>query len=165
MSLVVQTAYNVYQDKGQPGQISKPSLQFVMDSNGYIAGEELRPGEGVYLDTGKYIMPTDLATQEMTVGVVSLVQNSINAASANGVNNQSEIVIALDEEFQIITEGHIYVVLSATVSRGDPAFPATDGSNTWVTATPTATVLNPAIFEDGGVSGDLVSIRLNGRIA
>lgn len=166
MSFVMQRTYDKYQEKGQLGQISRPELQFEADCNGYVAGEELRPGEGVYLDSTTYIKPTDLATQEAVVGVVSLVQESVNSAiSSPTTNNSSEVVVASGESFQIITSGHVFVKLSGTVAKGDPAFPATDGSNSWVTATPTGTVKNPAFFDEAGVSGDVVSIRINGQVA
>ena len=166
MSFVIQRTYDKYQVKGQKGQISRPELQFEADSNGYVAGETLKPGEGVFLSGGSYIKPTDLASQEAVVGVVSLVQNSVNVDIASpSANNSSEIVIPSGSEFQIITSGHIFVELSGTVAKGDPAFPATDGSNSWVTATPVGTVKNPAFFDEAGVSGDIVSIRINGQVA
>ena len=166
MSFVMQRTYDKYQVKGQKGQISRPELQFEADSNGYVAGEKLRPGEGVYLNGSTYIKPTDLATQESVIGVVSLVQNSVNVdITSPSANNSSEIVVPSGSDFQIITSGHVFVELSGTVAKGDPAFPATNGSNTWVTATPTGTVKNPAFFDEAGVSGDVVSIRINGQVA
>jgi len=166
MSFVMQRTYEKYQEKGQLGQISRPELEFEADSNGYVAGEELRPGEGVRLDGSSYTKPDDLAAQEAVVGVVSLIQNTVGTpiSSPTG-NNSSEVVIASGDEFQIITAGHVFVELSGTVAKGDPAFPATDSSNTWVTATPTGTVKNPSFFEEAGVAGDIVSIRINGLVA
>ncbi len=167
MSFQVQTSYDKYQPKGQLGQISRPASPFELDSNGYVSGEELRPAEGVYKNgSDKYVKPTDLATQEAVIGVVHFKRASINTAIASPTsNNTSEVVIAADQEFEIIKSGHVYVKLSATVAKDDPAFPATDGSNTWVTATPTGTVKNPMFFEEAGVSGDVVSIRINGLVA
>ena len=166
MSFVMQRTYDKYQIKGQKGQIARPELPFEADSNGYVAGEDLRPGEGVYLNAGSYIKPTDLASQEAVIGVVSLVQNTVNVDIASpSANNAAEIVIPSGTAFQIITSGHIFVELSGTVAKGDPAFPATDGSNTWLTATPTGTVKNPSFFTEAGVSGDIVSIRINGQVA
>lgn len=165
MSFVIQRTYDKYQTKGQKGQISRPELQFEADSNGYVAGEELKPGDGVYLSGATYIKPTNLATQEAVVGVVSLVQNSVNVDITNpSANNSSEIVVPSGSDFQIITSGHVFVELSGTVAKGDPALPAIDGSNTWVTGVPTRVVDNPAFFDEDGVSGDIVSIRINGQV-
>ena len=157
MSLVVQTTYNQYQSKGQPGQHSRPALELSMDSNGYVAGEELKPGQGVGLVTGKYIKPTDAATQEAVIGVVYL--------NSTDINTDGEVVITADSEFTIVKSGNIFVELNGTVAKDDPAFCATDGSGAWVTATPTGVVKNPMFFEEAGIAGDIVSVRINGLIA
>ena len=166
MGMVIQRVYNKYQGKGQVGQVSRPEQPFTLESNGVVAGVELKPGYGVYRDNadGKYKLATDATTQGFVVGAVHFKPATINSAiTSPTLNNDGEIVIPANANFELFTEGHMYVVAGATVRAGQVAVSATDGSGKWIVGT-TASA-NPVIFEEAGVNGDVVSVRFNGQIS
>ena len=159
MSFIVQSTFDKYQSKGQVGQVSRASLPFTLDSNGYVAFEKLKPSYGVYKEAGgKYAKPTDLDTQARVMGVVHGRTADINS-------NNGSIVISPNEEFEIMTQGHMYVELSENVLKGDMAFPDVAGNGGWLTAVPTGAISNPITFEESGSAGEIVSIRINGQIS
>jgi hypothetical protein len=169
MSMIVQRTFNKYQAKGQKGQVSRPSLPFSLESNGIVAGDELKPGYGVYRDSadGKYKNPTDAATARLVTGVVHFVPTTINSAiSSPSLNNDGEVVIAADSNFELLTSGHIYVTAGGNVRKGDLAISGTSSDGTWaaVTGVTTDNITNPMVFEEDGEAGDIVSIRVNGQI-
>lgn len=167
MGMVIQRTFNKYQSKGQVGQVSRPEQPFTLESNGVVAGVELKPSFGVYRDNtdGKYKLPTDAQTQALVTGVVHFKTALINTAIANPtLNNAGEIVIPVDGQFELLNQGHIYVVAGGNVRKGDVAVSATDGSGKFIAATANATSTNPMVFEEDGVDGSVVSIKVTGQI-
>ncbi len=165
MGMVIQRVYNKYQSKGQVGQVSRPEQPFTLESNGIVAGVEVKPGYGVYRDNadGKYKLPTNATEQSFVVGAVHFKPATINTAiNAPTLNNDGEIVIPANSNFELFTEGHMYVVAGATVRAGQVAATATDGSGKWIVGN-TASA-NPVVFEEAGNNGDVVSVRFNGQI-
>lgn len=159
MSLVIQQQYNKYQGKGLPGVISRTNRQFTLDLVGQ-AGEDLKAGDGVMLDTTTrmYRKPTNAAEQLLVLGVVHLKQFQTNV-DANG-----DILVPKGKVFELVTSGHVYVVLSAAVKKWQPALSAIDGSGTFATGTPASPAKNPFFFDEDGEEGDLVSVRINGQV-
>ena len=165
--MVIQRQFNKYQSKGQVGQVSRPEQPFTLESNSVVAGVELKPSFGVYRDNadGKYKLPTDAATQGHVTGVVHFKPAVINTAIASPtLNNNGEIVIPANAAFELLTQGHVYVRAGGTVRAGDLAVMATDGSGKWL-ASITGSTTNPMVFEEAGVDGDIVSIKVNGQVA
>lgn len=168
MSMVIQRVFNKYQAKGQVGQVSRPEQPFTLESNNVVAGVELKSGYGVYRDNAdnKYKLATDAATQALVTGVVHFKPATINTAIVSPtLNNDGEIVIPVNANFELLNEGHIYVVAGGVVRKGDIAVSATDGSGKFIAATANATLTNPMVFEEDGVDGSVVSIKVTGQIA
>ena len=165
MSFIAQRTFNKYQDKGQVGTVSRPALQFTLDNNGYVAGEELKPGYAVFLNNDdKYHRTAADADANPSIGVVHYNPHSINTPYANPAgNNPGEIIIPVDTEFEVMTQGHIYVLAGGAVKKGDIAF-FDKASNKWKVSAKTGAA-NPMVFEESGADGDIVSLRINGQIA
>lgn len=162
MSFVTQNTFNIHQSKGQPGAISRTSQPFLLDNNDYIAGEELKPGYGVLRYDGKYYRPKS-GDAAYIIGIVNYVPQSLNRTFTQRTgNNPGEIVINPGDSFQIMLSGHAYVALASTVQRHDAAEFSVD-ENAWKVATKNE-YANPIFFEESGVAGDIVSVRINGLI-
>lgn len=169
MSFITQNTFNIHQSKGQVGHNSRPALPFELDNNGYIAGEDLKPGYAVYKsEHGFYEIPP-IKHELSTIGVVHYRPQSINTRYAKRTdNNPGEIIIKMGDPFEVMLAGHIYVCVGEKVQKGLPAMfdkdkklwkavPDSDGS--------TPLFNNPMFFEENGEAGDIVSLRINGQIA
>lgn len=165
MSMIIQRKYEFTYPKGLQGALSLPALEHEADCNGYVAAEDLWPGCAVYEDAnGKYAQPIDATTQGQVVGIVMLVGYAIGTPIPNPTgNNNNRIIIPEGSEFTILKAGHIYVEISDTVAKDDMAESSIDGSGTFIKGFPPAK--NPMFFDESGVAGDIVSIRVNGLIA
>lgn len=166
MTMIVQTYYSQYLPKGQPGQIARPEVNFEID-NRYNAGAALLPGYGVVKDatTGLLREPASQAEQSFVLGVIGLMQNEVNQAVTNtSGNNQSQEAYASGDVVNLIKVGFVYVTAGGTVKKDQPAY-FNYTTNKWVTLTDTDPRSNAMYFDQDGVDGDIVAIRLSGRIS
>lgn len=163
MSFIAQKTFNPYQEKGQIGSISRPSQPFLLDNNGYVAGEDLKPSFAVYKkEDGKYYRPS-ADTTPYVIGVVHYVPHKVNTPIDDPTDNmEGEIIVPKDSDFEIVTSGHVYVRAGESIAKDEPAaFDPSD--NSWKKATKLE-YANPMFFEEAGEKGDIVSMRIAGMV-
>ena len=75
----IQSDYNKYQQLGFPGQIAHAYEAYGFDQA--QANEEIKPGQGVYLSAGKWVLPTSLATSLLVTHIVGFNQPMVAVTS------------------------------------------------------------------------------------
>lgn len=165
----IQTTFSKHLQKGQVGEIARPSAPWDRDRG--VAGVELKPGDGVYYDAvgNNWIKPVDAATRKLVTHVVSFDQNSFNTdIGSPTTNNLSEVVFAIGAVMPLIVFGSAFVLAGATVETGDAAI-YNETTGKWIKYEPapgSAGDIRKKAFEfylnpgETASDGDIVEVRV-----
>lgn len=167
---VIQRDYNIFQQIGLVGQLSRCGEPYALDTAEVAAGVTLVPGDGVYLDSsGDWVKPTNAATQKLVTHIVSYDTGVVSTAiSSPTTNSLGQIQYTAGNRVKAGRLGTFYVIAGATVRLGVGAiYDQTDGR--WNVYAPTAgdlTDFRTAVFEfaSSGDDGDIVECRAIGKV-
>ena len=168
----IQTDFARHQQIGQVGEIARPSAPFDIDRG--VAGVELKPGMGVYYDSGNdnWILPTSDATRKLVTHVVSFNKNSFNTdIAAPTTNNLTEVVFAIGTMMPLVDLGSVFVLAGETLESQDAVIynQTTEKWIKYAPASPTANDLRKKVFTayvDPGktvADGEIVEIKVSSR--
>lgn len=174
-SFAIQTTYQVKPLLGQPGMLASGQDAKYIDSL-YVGNVALSPGMGVVLaSTGIVTLtpsnPVTGAEAKLLLGMVTMPQGSIATNTTPpfvpvGSNVDGRVVFAAGTPLQIATTGYFFAMATATVNKDQlAAYDPTSGG--WIVdpnAANSTINWNTAQFQTSGVAGQVVVIRLSGRI-
>ena len=164
--MTIQNEFNVYQQKGYPGQLARPQEPYMADLHEVGASQEIRPGEGMYLSSGKWIKPADAATDMLVTHFCAYEQNVIGTEIvAPAANHAVEIVYTDGTAIKGVALGTVFCVAGTDgIVPGDLAiFNRT--TKRWDKHVPAVGEYRMAVFSFGGKAsnGSIVEVRNSGR--
>lgn len=172
MANIIQSSFNAFQSKGFIGTKVRPDAPFEFDLG--VAGEELKPGEGVLYDkaTNKFLKPTNAAERLLVTGIVSLDPGVVATATTvpAGGNSDAEVKFAIDTVIKVMIRGSIFVIAGADLEYGDQLV-FDEATSDWIIApalTADATTLPKSsivcIERKPVLDGALIEVRHNGVV-
>ncbi len=118
----IQRSYSRHLQRGQVGDCARPSAPHDYDRG--IAGEDLKPGDGVLYApaTNNWWKPTTDAERKLVTHIVTYDKNSINESiTSPTTNNITEIVFSSGNVMPLAQFGSFFVLCGETVEDGDAA--------------------------------------------
>ena len=123
----IQTQYNVYQQAGWPGALSRPNEPHAFH-HGVLrvpsaATRTPRPGDPVYWDStnNRFALPTTEALRRQAVGILSFDSGTVQAAQTLPTDANSDAFVEFKDgsRVKVCVMGTLYVVAGSALEYDD----------------------------------------------